>query len=154
MGLPKSVTKIKKDGIEFISNVDRIQYTMIELERAALRDVAKLLRKRMIAKLRMLPGMKRAKRPYRSTQYWIRKRETDLQIGMKHGTWYGEQQEFGTHNQPKRGIVRDTTYENIDEIQRIEGKYLSAIENENKALGLIDQDGNAIYSEDEEDDPI
>ena len=36
MPLPKSVTKIKKDGIEFVSNVDRAQYTIQELSRAAL----------------------------------------------------------------------------------------------------------------------
>lgn len=29
---------------------------------------------------------------------------------------------------------------NIDEIRRIEGHYLSAIEDENRALGLIDEE--------------
>ena len=50
MPMPKSVVKIKKDGIEFTSNVDRVQYTIEELTRAALRDAAKLIRKRMITK--------------------------------------------------------------------------------------------------------
>ena len=36
MSLPKTV-KITKNGVEIISNVDRIQYTLKELERAALR---------------------------------------------------------------------------------------------------------------------
>lgn len=149
MPVPKSVTKIKKDGLEFTSSVDRIQYTMRELERAALRDVAKFVRKRMLEKLKLLPGMKRAKRLYRSTQFWVRKRETDLQIGFKHDSWYGARSELGTHGQPARGILRDTVWENIDEIQRIQGKYLSAIEDENKALGLIDHDGNPIYSKED-----
>jgi HK97 gp10 family phage protein len=152
MSVPKSVTKIKKDGVEFISSVDRIKYTLVELERAALRDTAKLIRKRMLVKLRKLPGMKRSKRPYASTQFWIRKRETDLQIGFKHDTWYGVKQELGTSNQPKRSILRDTTFENIEDIQRIQGKYLSAIEDENKALGLIDENGEAIYSSEEGED--
>ncbi len=149
MALPKSVTKIRRDGLEFTSNVDRIKYTMVELQRAALRDTAKLIRRKMLQKLKELPGMKRAKRLYRSTQYWVRRRETDLIIGFKHNTWYGAHQELGTKNQPRRGILRDTVFENIDDIQRVQGKYLSAIEDENKALGLIDQEGNAIYSKED-----
>ena len=139
MSMPKSVTKVKKDGIEFISSVDRIQYTIEELSRAALRDVAKLVRKRMVQKLKKLPGMKRSKRVYNSTQYWVRKRETDLQIGFKHDTWYGVQQELGDRNQPARHILRSTVMENLDEIRKIEGQYLSAIEDENKALALINE---------------
>lgn len=139
MSMPKSVTKIKKDGIEFISNVDRAQYTIQELSRAALRDVAKLTRKRMVQKLKKLPGMKRSKRIYNSTQYWVRKRETDLQIGFKHDTWYGVHQELGDRNQPARHVLRGTVMENLDEIRKIEGQYLSAIEDENKALALIDE---------------
>lgn len=140
MPLPRSVTKIKRDGVEFISNVDRAQYTIQELSRAALRDVAKLIRNRMIKKLKLLPGMKKSKRLYRSTQFWVRKREADLQIGFKHDSWYGARSELGTHGSPPRGILRETVFENIDEIRRIEGKYLSAIEDENRALGLIDED--------------
>ena len=139
MPMPKSVTKVKKDGIEFISNVDRAQYTIEELSRAALRDVAKFVRKRMVQKLKKLPGMKRSKRIYKSTQYWVRKRETDLQIGFKHDTWYGVHQELGDRNQPARHILRGTVMENLDEIRNIEGQYLSAIEDENKALALIDE---------------
>ena len=139
MPMPKSVTKINKDGVEFVSSVDRANYTIEELSRAALRDVAKLIRKRMIQKLKKLPGMKRSKRVYNSTQYWVRKRETDLQIGFRHDTWYGVHQELGDRNQPARHILRGTVMENLDEIRRIEGQYLSAIEDENKALGLIDE---------------
>lgn len=139
MPMPKSVTKIKKDGIEFISNVDRAQYTIQELSRAALKDVAKLLRKRMVQELKQLPGMRRSKRIYNSTQYWVRKQETDLQIGFRHDAWYGVHQELGDRNQPARHILRGTVMENIDEIRKIEGQYLSAIEDENKALALIDE---------------
>lgn len=147
MPLPKSVVKIDKDGVKFTSNVDRVQYIIEELVRAALRDSAKLIRKRMITKLRTLPGMKKGKRIYSSTQYWVRKRECDLQIGFKHDTWYGVLQELGSKNQPKRGILRDTVFESIDDIRRVQGAYLSAIEDENKALGLIDADGNPYYPE-------
>lgn len=139
MPLPKSVVKIKKDGIEYISNVDRVQYTINELTRAALRDVGKLIRRRMLTKARQMPGMKKSKRISNAFQYWVRKQETDLVVGVKHDTWYGSQQELGTRNQPRRSIIRDTVYENIDTIREIEGKYLSAIEDENKALALINE---------------
>jgi HK97 gp10 family phage protein len=147
--LPKSVTKIKKGGVEFTSNVDRAKYTLRELQRAALRDTAKLVRKRMIEKLKKLPGMKRSKRIYNSTQFWVRSRESDLQIGFKHDSWYGAKSELGTSNQPKRGILRDTVYENIDEIRKIQGKYLSAIENDNRARGLIDEREGVPNGEDD-----
>ena len=138
--MPKTVTKVTKDGVTFKSNVDRAQYTIYELKRAALRDVAKLIRKRMIQKLKNLPGMKRNRRIYKSTQYWVRKRESDLQIGFKHNAWYGAKSELGTSKQPARGILRGTVYENIDEIVKIQSKYLSAIEDDLKAKSLIDED--------------
>ena len=139
MAIPSPV-KIKKGSIEFTSNVDRAKYMIVELERAALRDIAKLLRKRIIEKLKKRRGLKRAKRPYSSTQYWVRKRETDLQIGFKHDTWYGVDQELGTRNQPKHGVLRETTFENINNIQLIAGKYLKEIEDENRATGLIQEE--------------
>lgn len=139
MPLPKSVTKIKKDGVEFISNVDRAQYTLTELQRAALRDTAKFVRKRMLEQLKKLRGMRRSRRLYNSTQYWVRRRETDLIIGFKHYTWYGAHGEIGKRNQPTRNILRDTVYNNIDQIRLIQGQYLSAIENDNRARGLIDE---------------
>lgn len=138
MPVPPAV-KITKQGVELISNVDRCKYFITELTRAALKDVGKLVRRRGLDKMRLLRGLKRGKRPPRNLQYWVRRRETDLQVGLKHDTWYGVDQELGTRNQPKRSILRDSAFENIDDIRRIEGQYLSAIEDENRALGLIDE---------------
>lgn len=148
MSLPRSVTTVDRQGnVTYISNVDRVQYTMNELCRAALRDIAKVIRKKMIFKLKKLPGMRRSRRVYRITQTWVRKRDADLQIGFgntKKGltgdTWYGIKQELGTHNQPKRSILRDAVYENVSLIREIQARYLSAIENEQRALRLIDED--------------
>ena len=42
MGIPKSVIKINKGNVKFISNVDRVNYTLNELTRAALRDTVNL----------------------------------------------------------------------------------------------------------------
>ena len=144
--MPKSVTKVKKDGVEFISSVDRVNYTIEELSRAALRDCAKLLRKRLIQEFKKLPGMRRNRRIYKAWQYWVRRRETDLLIGSKHDAWYGSRSELGTHGQPARGILRKTVYDNIDQMRSIQGQYLSAIEDENRAMSLIDHDGNEYKS--------
>ena len=141
MPMPKSVTKYtNKNGVTFTSSVDRANYTIEELSRAALKDVAKVIRRKMIDELKQLPGMKKHKRIYSSSQYWVRRRETDLQIGFKHDTWYGVLQELGSKNQPKRSLLRDTVYENIDLIQKIEAQYLSAVEDELRAQSLIDED--------------
>ena len=129
MPLPKSVTKIKKDGVEFISSVDRIKYTLNELSRAALRDTAKLIRKRMLVKLRQLPGMKRSKRPYKSTQYWIQKtRNRPCRSGFK-GTIPGT---ACCRNSARRTsqsgiILRGTVMELVLTIRQMQGQYLSAL---------------------------
>ena len=167
MPVPKSVIKIKKDGIEYISSVERTKYLLEELQRAALRDTAKLIRKRTIVKLKELPGMrKNSKRLYNALSYWVRKRETDLQIGFGNikrnqtgDAWYAIRQELGKIGKvgrssrakmPEKSALQRTVMENINEIRRIQGAYLSSIENENRALGLIDADGNPYYDQKDE----
>lgn len=130
--------KTTKDGVEIISSVDKAQFTLTELIRAANRAVGAHLRKVMLREVRKLPRMKRSKRPGRAFQYWARRRETDLIIGSKHETWYGADQEIGTRNQPKRGIIKNAVLKEVDNIRTIQGQYLSAIENDNKAMALID----------------
>lgn len=142
MSAPKSVVRFKKNGVEYVSNVDRAQYTITELTRAALRDVGKYVSRQCNAEAMRLPGLKKSRRVRGRTsafQYWVRKQEGDLQVGIKHGTWYGEQQELGTRGQPKRGILRNTTQSNIATIVEIESKYLSALEDEAAALAQINE---------------
>lgn len=143
MSVPKSVVKFKKGGITYTSSVDRVQYTLIELTRAALRDVGKFVARTCNSAAMKLPGMKKSRRVRGKTsafQYWARSKTCDLQVGIKHGTWYGEQQELGTQNQPKRGILRNSVYNNIPKIIEIESKYLSALEDEAAALRLIESE--------------
>lgn len=142
MGVPRSVIRINRNGVQYISSCDRAIYTIEELTRAALRDVGKFLCRRTNEKAQTLIGMRRSKRVRgRSStfQYWVRRRELDLQFGCKHGTWYGEQQELGTSKQPKRNFMTITTQENIPEIIKIESQYLSALESEARALSLINE---------------
>lgn len=139
MPMPPSVTRVNRDGVQYVSSVDKAQYTIQELTRAALRDSAKLIRRRMIDKLKKLPGMHRSRRLYSGTQYWVRRQEADLQIGFKHDAWYNARSELGTHNQPARHILRGTVIENIDQIRLIQAQYLETVADENRARGLIDE---------------
>lgn len=133
MGIPSPV-KIKKNGVEFVSNVDRANYTIRELSRAALKDVARLIKRRTKQKIR-----KRTGNLAFNTQHWVRKQECDLLVGFKPGGWYGIFQEFGSETTPKIGALYNSTKENIETIRDIEAMYLSAIEDEQRALSLIDE---------------
>lgn len=135
MIVPKSVVRIKKDGVEFVSNVDRVSYTIRELTRAALRDVGKFVCNRTRKRVRRRTG-----RLAKNIQYWVRKKEGDLQVGFKPGGFYGGFQELGTEKQPKIGALSAAVKDNINTIRDIEGKYLSAIEDEQEALHLISEE--------------
>lgn len=143
MSVPKSVVKFSKGGVTYTSSVDKAQYTIRELTRAALRDVGKYVSRTCNSAAMKLPGLKKNRRVRGHSsafQYWVRKRDCDLQVGIKHGTWYGEQQELGTRNQPKRGVLRSSVYDNIQKIVEIESRYLSALESEARALTLIESE--------------
>lgn len=137
MSVPKSVMKInKKDGVTFTSSVDRASYTIHELTRAALRDVGKFVCSETRKKIKRRTG-----RAAKNTQYWVRyKQKTpDLQVGFKPGGFYGGFQELGTSKVPKIGALYNSVKANIPMIIKIESQYLSALEDEAKALSLIDE---------------
>lgn len=176
MSVPKSVIKFKKGNLVYISSVDRAQYTIQELTRAALRDVGKYIcrmcndavmeRFRAFRKYkakRNLPPRLSNKNNNAPFSYWVRKREGELQVGIKHNAYYGVAQELGgfvsggkgsgktgepggkgaygaSRKIPKYGILRNAVYNNIPKIVEIESKYLSALESEAKALALIESE--------------
>lgn len=143
MSVPRSVVKLSNKGVTYTSSVDRTQYLITELTRAALRDVGRFVARTCNSAAMQLPGMKKSRRVRGKTsafQFWVRKQEGDLQVGIKHGTWYGEQQELGSRNQPKRGILRNAVYDNIQQIIEIESQYISALEDEAKALSMISEE--------------
>lgn len=142
MSLPPSITKIKKDGVEFTSSVDRCSYTIKELCRAALRDVGKFVCKRFrqsyYGRFKRITG-----HVGRWTQYWVRHKYEDypnLQVGLKPNGFYGLYQEIGNKTQPKQGLLSAAVQDNIAEIIKIESQYLSALEDEAEALALISED--------------
>lgn len=134
MPVPKSVMKINKNGVRFESSVDKTMYTIQELSRAALRDVGKFICRETRKKIKRRTG-----KLARNTQYWVRKRETDLQVGFKPGGFYGGFQELGTEKTPKIAALYNSVKDNIPMIINIESQYLSALEDEARALSLVDE---------------
>lgn len=134
MPLPKSVIKINRDGIEYTSSVDRVNYTIQELTRAALRDVGKYICRRTRQQIKRRTGCLA-----KNIQYWVRKKDCDLQVGFKPGGFYGMFQELGTENIPKQAALYNTVKDNIRIIRDIEAQYLSAVEDEQRAMALIDE---------------
>ena len=156
MSVPKSVTKFSKDGVTFISNVDYCQYTLQELTRAALKDVGNFVCRRCNTNAyKLWKGLRhngkmanRIKGKGSAFQYWVRSKSCDLQVGIKHKTWYGVNQELGTSRMPKKAILRTNVERNIKTIVEIESKYLPWIKDQVKTLEVIDE-AEAIGGADE-----
>ena len=148
MPMPKSVTKIDKNGVKYISSVDRTSYTIQELTRAALKDVAKFVRREA-----------KANAPKQSGDYkkniatWVRKDrrtgEFELQLGVytakqskkknKNAIYFAHIIEFGSRFVGGLKVLTNAVQSNIATIIQIESQYLSAIENEAKAITLLDE---------------
>ena len=146
MAVPKSVVRFKKNGVEYTSSVDRASYTILELTRAALRDVGKYLARTANSKAMKLPGLKKSRRVRGRTSTflynvpWAQSGLPHLEVGVTHDTWYGVEQELGSSKQPKRQILKRSAQENLAQIVEIESKYLSALEDEAEALRLISEE--------------
>lgn len=132
MAVPSPV-KITKDGVEYISKVDRTKYTLKQLVHAANKDVGKYVTKKTREKI-----TKRTGRGRKNTQYWARK-DGSLQLGYKPGAFYLGFDELGTVKRRKIAQLSNTVQEEINEIRKIQGAYIKSIEDENKAIGLIDE---------------
>ncbi len=141
MPIPKSVVKFDKDGVKYVSNLERTQYTMNELIRAALRDVGKYVTKTFRNEYYGV-FKKRKGNVGKYTQYWVRSKQDtpDLQVGLKPNAFYGGFQELGSSKTSKLGLLSKAAQDNIAEIVKIESQYLSALEDEAKALSLISEE--------------
>ena len=145
MSVPKSVIRFKKGNVEYTSNVDFACYTIVELTRAAMRDVGKFLARTANDAAMKLPGLKKSRRvrgktsTFRYEVPWAKEGLPHLEVGVTHDTWYGVDQELGSSSQPKRQILGNSAKQNLAKIVEIESKYLSAMEDEARALSLIDE---------------
>lgn len=129
MAVPKSVTKISRDGtVTFTSSVDAVQYTLKELTRGALRDVGKFVRKTYRDNF-YKRHPKHGGQVGKGASYWVRSKDCDLQVGIARkgvGFWGGFF-EVGTSEIPKENILRNAVAENIPKIIEIESQYLSEL---------------------------
>lgn len=138
MPAPKSVTKVTKDGIEFTNNLDYCQWTIKELCRGALRDVAKFVRaefkKAYYEHFEKHTG--NAGKAV-SAKIWSSEKtkypRVDLGLKGVKG-FYGYFQETGASNISKLGLLQHAVEDNIQTIIEIEGQYLTAIESNPEAL--------------------
>ena len=135
------------NSIRFISNAAEVKKVMRELERAALKDVAKFLRKEIKSNVPVDEGILK-----KNVGSWVRKTSYGsevLQAGVynrararKKGYTYAFHAhlvEFGTKRSRARPFLKNSVLTNIDQIRLIQGKYLKEIENENRARGLMDE---------------
>lgn len=156
MSAPKSVVKISKNGVEYTSSVDKASYFIFELTRAALRDVGKFVLKKFNS-LYYQKFKKRTGNAAKATKYIVLSSKSTkyprVEVGLPHSNraktvkgFYSYFQEFGTSKTPKLGFLTKAVNENITDIVKIESQYLSALEDEAKALALInesDMEGDA-----------
>ena len=145
MSVPKSVVKVKKNGVEYTSNVDAAQYYIHELNRAALRDVGKFVKKRF-REAYYEHFARHSGRAGKAVNYAVKASKSTtaprVEIGLKPSKidgFYAYFQEFGSSHTPKLGLLRGTGEGNIAQIVEIESKYLSALEDEATALSMIDE---------------
>jgi HK97 gp10 family phage protein len=141
-------------AVQYISRADEIRFTMAELERAALKEVAKFLRKEIKARVPVDEGTLK-----KNVGTWVKllgkgragekKGAPILQVGVYsreraqrkryYYAYHAHLIEFGTKKMTARPFLRPAVMDNIDQIRIIQGKYLKAIENENLARGLIEE---------------
>lgn len=147
MSVPKSVVKLSKKGVEYTSSVDRVNYTITELTRRAMMDVGRFILYEVAAKVRGINKFtKKARYAPKRYQMWVPKRENYLVLGIENTkkgantAWWADQSELGTDGQPRRGFLTETVRDNIDKIREIEAQYLSAIEEGNAAIALINEE--------------
>ena len=143
MGVPKSVVKINKNGVEYTSNVDKVQYYLFELSRAALRDVGKFCAKRFRESY-YSNFTRRSGDAGKATKYKVysnkKTKYPRVDIGLRTGRttgFYAYFQEVGSSKQPKLGLLTKTVQTNVAEIVKIESQYLSALEHEARVQALI-----------------
>lgn len=146
MSVPKSVVKIRGTNVTYTSSVDFACYNIYELSRAAMRDVGKFLANSIRAELRKLPGSKLDKEVKQFTAGHVTYKVPYnpnglpfLQVGIKPESWYTEEHELGSSTKPKFGVLNRVAHANVAKIIEIESKYLSALEDEARALSLIDE---------------
>ena len=138
---------MSKGKVIYESKTGQVKVLMSELERAAFKEVAKLIRKDAKARCPVDSGNLK-----KNIATWVKKKGPEgphLQIGvydkarakrkkLEHA-YYASFVEFGTKKMSAKSFLRPSVFENIDQIRLIQGKYLKEIQDENRARGLINE---------------
>lgn len=132
-------------SVKYQSKANQVKVVMTELERAALKEVGKFLRKEVKSRVPVDQGTLK-----KNVGTWVKRKDASLQIGTYTRdrarrkryiyAYHAHLVEFGTRNTRARPFLRPAVLENIDQIRIIQGKYLKEIENENRAKGLIQEE--------------
>lgn len=156
MAMPKSVVKTQKNRktgqIEytFVDNVDRVNYTLKELCKAALRDSGKLLTKRVKEATPVKTGTlkkawdKKVVKDKSTGEYMLivgtrkKKAATDKKPYAPHAhlVLFGHKTVNGK-TIPGNNFFEKITHQSIEDMRSIQSQYLSAIEDEFKAQEII-----------------
>jgi HK97 gp10 family phage protein len=131
--------------INYQSNVKQVKTMMTELERAALKEVAKFLRPLIKKAIPVKEGTLR-----KNVGTWVKKKDASLQIGIytrarakRKGykyAFHAHLVHFGTRKTRAIPFLSDIVMQSIDQIRLIQGKFLKEIEDENRAKGLIKEE--------------
>ena len=163
MSAPKSITKTQyKDGktiLTFTNEVDKCQYYINELNRGALRDVAKFViskfaenilntfnsRKTIVNKKgKEVPNLSNMKKQA-FYSVWASKNtiypRVQIGLNLKENTGFNLYwQEVGSSKTRRKGLLTNSVKDNVSEIIKIESQYLSALNKDDKSIeSLIDE---------------
>lgn len=161
------------DGrIEFRDNTNLAEWSIRSLSSFALTDIGKYICNNVRQLIRKdYPKMSR-KRVTHSYQYWVRKIEADLIVGIKnpylgrnasgptssgerdYDAWYNMGLETGWQGSvkiPRKAYFETFVYSHLDMIRKIEASYLTAINMDNDRLITYINDGENMLRVDEED---
>lgn len=162
------------DGrIEFRDFTNLAEYSIKSLTSFALNDIGKYICNNVRQLIRNdYPGMPR-KRVTHAYQYWVRKIENDLIVGIKDPTlgrnsrghtsdgtrdydaWYNMGLETGMQGSvkmPRKAYFQTFVYANVDVIRRIEASYLTAIDMDNDQLITYINNGEETILQADEDE--
>lgn len=158
MPIPKSVTKIKtkqgKSEVIFTSAVDGANYTIEELTKAALRDTGKVIIRFVKDATPERTGLLK-----KSWEKWVKKSKANGEVSLQLGVYTAAQarkkgQSYAHHahlillghKTRNGGFVAGNNFfyqvvaDNINLIRETQGKYLSAIENEQEARSIVESE--------------
>lgn len=161
--------------VEFRDYTNLAEWSIRSLSSFALTDIGKYI----VNNVRQMIRTDYPELPHRRVthayQYWVRKIEVDLIVGIKnpylgrnakgqtssgerfYDAWYNMGLETGMQGSvkiPRKAYFETFVYANVDMIRKIEASYLSAIDMDNDQLITYINDGEGLLEVDEDDGEV